>query len=256
MLLTIDIGNTQVVAGLWKDEELVLHWRLSSTIERTEDETWVLMHAICRTRGFDLEETTGVIMSSVVPNRTFILEKMAEKYLSCPYTLVNSDLDLGIRIDYHSPSDVGSDRLCNAVAGYTLYKSPLLIVDFGTATSFDVISGEGHYLGGVIAPGIEMSSQLLHQRAARLPSISLEFTEKIIGNTTVRSMQSGLMWGTVEMINGITCRIERELDQVTTKIATGGLAPVVVNELDADFKLESHLTLQGLYFIHKRIHQR
>ncbi|MDZ7722437.1 MAG: type III pantothenate kinase [candidate division KSB1 bacterium] len=173
--------------------------------------------------------------------------------MSCPYTLVESDLDMGIEIDYNSPKDVGSDRICNAVAGYTLYDPPLLIVDFGTATSFDVISRQGHYRGGVIAPGIEMSSQLLHQRAARLPSISLEFPDTVVGNTTVKSMQSGLMWGTVEMINGITRRIDKELGETTTKIATGGLAPVVVNELDVNYKLESHLTLKGLYYIYQNL---
>lgn len=256
MLLTIDIGNTQVVGGLWKDDELKLHWRLSSATERTEDETWVMMQSICQTRGFDLNQTRGVILSSVVPNHTFIFKKMVEKYLSCPYTLVSSDLDMGIHIEYDSPSDVGSDRLCNAVAGYNLYKGPLLIVDFGTATSFDVVSRQGHYLGGVIAPGIEMSSMLLHQKAARLPSIHLEFPDTIIGNTTVKSMQSGLMWGTVEMINGVTRRIDQELQQKTTKIATGGLAPVVVKKLDPGFILESHLTLKGLHLIYKHINQK
>jgi len=166
---------------------------------------------------------------------------------------VSSELDLGINVKYDNPKAVGADRLCNAVGGYYKYGGPLIIVDFGTATTFDVISDKGDYLGGIIAPGIEMSTIILHQRAAKLPRVYLSFPDKIIGTTTETSIQSGLMYGAVEMVEGFTQRINEELGQTAKNIATGGLARMVVNKLRTEFTLDSFLTLDGLRMIYERV---
>lgn len=256
MLLTIDVGNTQIAAGLFLQDELRIQWRLSSRQERTEDETWVLMEGIAGANGFDVSEVTGVAITSVVPDIRHTFEKMAQKYLKCEPVVVNSDLDLGIKINYENPKAVGADRLCNAVGGLAKHEGPLIIVDFGTATTFDVVSQDGVYLGGIIAPGIEMSAMILHQRAAKLPRVYLSFPNKIIGASTESSIQSGLMYGTVEMVDGFTERIQTELGRKTTNIATGGLARLVLHELRAPYLLEPYLTLEGLHIIHQRVRAR
>ncbi len=253
MLLAVDIGNTQIAAGLFRGDELVAHWRLSSTYERTEDETWVIMQSICQAHGFDITETTGMAVSSVVPGMTRTFEKMASKYLKTSPVVVSHQIDLGIQILYKNPSNVGADRLCNAVGGFIKYGGPLIVVDFGTATTFDVISKNAEYLGGIIAPGIEMSSMILHQRAAKLPRVELSFPEHVIGNCTEDSMRSGLMYGTVEMIDGMIKRISNELQEKVTAIATGGLARVIIEKLETVEIIEPYLTLDGLLNIYKRV---
>lgn len=254
MLLTIDIGNTQIAAGLMDGEKLKAHWRLSSTTERTEDETWIMMSAIASANGQDIHQTRGVAISSVVPDITHTFEKMAVKYLDCEPVVVTSALDLGITVLYDNPAVVGADRLCNAVGGFFKYGGPLNIVDFGTATTFDVVSADGEYLGGIIAPGIEMSALILHRRAAKLPRVYLSFPEKIIGRSTETSIQSGLMYGAVEMVEGFTARISEELGQSTKNIATGGLARLLLGHLRTAYQLDPYLTLEGLSIIYNRVH--
>ena len=253
MLLTIDIGNTQVAAGLFVEDELVAHWRLSSMYDRTEDETWILMRSICQAHGYEIEKTEGVIISSVVPGMTPTFEKMTKKYLKSNAIVVNQDLNIGIKNLYKNVASVGADRLVNAVAGFDQYGGPLIIVDLGTATTFDVITENGEYLGGVIAPGIEMSANILHQRAAKLPRVELKFPDRIIGNSTESSMQSGLMFGSVELISGMIGRIKKELGKEAEVIATGGLARLIIGELPSILKVEPFLTLQGLNLIYKRL---
>jgi type III pantothenate kinase len=253
MLLTIDIGNTQVAAGLFLRDELVSHWRLSSMYDRTEDETWILMRSICKAHGYEIEKAEGVVISSVVPGMTPTFEKMTKKYLKSEPLVVNQDLDIGIKNLYENVASVGADRLVNAVAGYEFYGGPLIIVDLGTATTFDVITEKGEYLGGIIAPGIEMSANILHQRAAKLPRVELKFPDRIIGNSTESSMQSGLMFGSVELICGMIDRIKKELGQEAKVIATGGLARLLIGELPSILKVESFLTLQGLNIIYNRL---
>ena len=252
MLLAIDIGNTQIAAGLIDNDELVAHWRLSSIYDRTEDETWILMRSICSAHGFDIEKTDGVAISSVVPGMTPTFEKMTVKYLKSQPLVVSQDIDMGIKILYDNPASVGADRLVNAVAGYEKYGGPLVIVDLGTATTFDIITRNGEYLGGIIAPGIEMSANILHQRAAKLPRVELKFPATIIGRSTEASMQSGLMFGAVEMISGMIKRINSELNEETKVIATGGLARLLIGRLDSVEIIEPFLTLQGLNIIYKR----
>lgn len=252
MLLAIDIGNTQIAVGFYKNSALKAHWRISSSIERTEDEIWILMQAIANAHGFDIKKTKGVAISSVVPDITHTFEKMAVKYLQVDPILVSSTLDLGIKIVYENPNSVGADRLCNAVAGCSKYNGPLVIVDFGTATSFDVVSKNGEYLGGIIAPGIEMSSIILHRRAAKLPRVYLSFPPDVIGSSTEKSMQSGLMFGAVTMVDGLIVRIQHSLNEKTKNIATGGLAKLLLQELQTDFIHEPFLTLDGLRLIYER----
>ena len=253
MLLAIDIGNTQIAAGLFDRDELKTHWRLSSSLERTEDESWILMSSICAARGFDLKRSTGVAVSSVVPDMTPTFDKMARKYLDVEPVVVRHTLDLGLEIGYENPAEVGADRLCNAVAGYAKYGGPLIIVDFGTATTFDVISATGEYLGGIIAPGIEMSSAILHRRAARLPRVELDFPEHVIGRSTERSIQSGIMYGAVENVDGFVRRIREEMASQVESVATGGLAGLILSRLRTVDRQEAFLTLEGLRLIYRRV---
>ncbi|MBN1541989.1 type III pantothenate kinase [candidate division KSB1 bacterium] len=253
MLLAIDVGNTQIAAGLYEKDQLKAHWRLSSTREHTEDETWVLLDSICRANGYDLRQTTGLAISSVVPDMTPTFEKLAGKYLDLEAVVVSDALDLGIRILYNPPANVGADRICNAVAGLAKYGAPLIIVDLGTATTFDVLSAEGDYFGGVIAPGVAMSSSILHQRAAKLPRVALQFPEKVIGNSTEKSMQAGLMYGTVEMIDGLVRRIQEEIGEPVRAIATGGLARFIIDKVERIEMTDPFLTLDGLRLIYERV---
>lgn len=253
MLLTIDVGNTQIAAGLFKNADLAAHWRMASSRERTEDETFILMHSICAANGLDLKQTTGIVISSVVPDMTSNLEKMAVKYLGLQPVIIGPHLDLGIKVLYKSPANVGADRLCNAVAGFTKYGGPLIVVDLGTATTFDVISTSGDYLGGIIAPGIETSAMILHQRAARLPRVELCFPAKAVGDSTETSIQSGLLFGAVEMIDGMIRRIGREMGCALKTVATGGLARVIISELKTVQDVDAFLTLEGMRIIFERI---
>lgn len=253
MLLVIDIGNTQIAAGIYQERRLAATWRLSSQSDRTEDETWILMQAIAAAQGFDLLKVSGVALSSVVPDMTVHFEKMATKYLHQRPVTVSHELDLGIKIRYQNPSLVGADRLCNAVGGIVKFGAPLIVVDLGTATTFDVISAKGEYLGGIIAPGIETSAMILHQRAARLPRVALHFPESAIGNSTESSIQSGLMYGAVEMIDGMVERIRREMATTVPTVATGGLARVIISQLRRVENVDEHLTLDGLRIIYERV---
>ncbi len=253
MFLAIDIGNTQIATGVFVNDELKVHWRLSSAVDRTEDETWIFMKNICSELGFDITRVTGVAISSVVPNVTATFEKVAVKYLGLEPIVVSSKLNTGLKILYENPANVGADRICNAVAGYEKFGGPLVIVDLGTATTFDVITTRGEYLGGIIAPGIEMSAMILHQRAAKLPRVELNFPDRVIGQSTETSMQSGLMYGTVEMVKGFVNRINQELNEPARVIMTGGLARLIMNQLGDGYVLEPFLTLEGLKIIFEKV---
>lgn len=254
LLLAADIGNTHTVLGIYRDEELIIHWRLSTSITRTEDESWIVVKMLCESAGIPAEKITGAIISSVVPNATRLFQLMIENYLYFEPIVVSSELDLGIRIRYEDPRAVGADRLCNAVAGFARYGGPLIVVDFGTATTFDVISAEGEYLGGAIAPGIETSASDLWRRAARLYRVELAFPPKIIGANTEASMQAGIMFGTVELVDGLVRRIRRELNAPEAGVvATGGLAKVVMEQSETIEHLEPYLTLDGMRMIYERV---
>ncbi|MFZ5517504.1 MAG: type III pantothenate kinase [Candidatus Zhuqueibacterota bacterium] len=256
MLLTVDIGNTNVVVGIYDGEKLIAHWRISSLYARTGDECWILLSSLFHSHSIAIDAIEGGIISSVVPNLTPSYQQILESYFHVDPVIVSSDLKLDLKILYENPASVGADRICNAVAGFHKFGGPLVILDFGTATTFDVVNENNEYLGGIIAPGIEMSASVLHQRAARLPKVGLKFPASVIGRTTESSIQSGLMYGTVELINGLIARIENEMGRQLKTVATGGLASIVTPFTNKISSLEPFLTLDGLRLIYEQVAMR
>jgi type III pantothenate kinase len=256
MELMIDIGNTHTVLGLFIDHNLYQNWRLSSHSARTEDEYWAVIESFFKALELDLLKIEGVCISSVVPELTLTYKRMVDKYLKLEPLLIDPDLDLGMKVLYQDPYSVGADRLCNAVAAKEKYGSPLIVLDFGTATTFDCINVEGNYLGGVICPGIESAASVLHQKAAKLPKIELMFPPQIIGRNTVESMQSGIMFGSVKLIEGILKEIKEQLGQNTKVVATGGLAQYISKWVPMIDHVEINLILEGIYSIYKRNYNR
>ena len=258
MLLAIDFGNTNIVLGVFEDDRLTESWRLQTLRERTADEIGILVTHLFSERNVDKSRVDGIIISSVVPPLTGTMEEMAQRYFGRTPLTVDPASNTGMKILYTPASDVGADRIVNAVAAYEMFgraeRTPVIAVDFGTATTFDVISGEGEYVGGVICPGIGISADALFQRAARLPRVDVRKPPSIIGQTTVTSMQAGLFFGYVSMVDGIVQRIRAELpggDRATC-IATGGMATVLSNETTVIQQVEPDLTLQGLRLIWHR----
>lgn len=252
MLLAIDIGNTHTVLGIYFKNKLKEHFRVGSNHALTVDECGILVKQLFP----NYEKVKDVVICSVVPPLTPIYQEMCKKILKVDPLLVHSDLPLGIEILYDDPSKVGADRIANAVAGYQIYGGPIIIVDLGTATTFDVISEKGEYLGGAIAPGIETSSLNLFQRAAQLFKVSLKKPQKAIGTDTEESLRSGIIFGSVGQIDGIVNRIKDELKKKhkTKKspkvVATGGLAGLIAQESKTIEKVDPALTLEGLRRIH------
>ena len=253
MLIAIDIGNTNVVIGIYRKKDLVAHWRLSSQTARTSDECWILLSSLLKSNSIETEQIHGGVISSVVPNLTSTFIMVLEDYFRLSPIIVDSDLKLDLKILYEDPRAVGADRICNAVAGFHFFGGPLVILDFGTATTFDVVSAKNEYLGGIIAPGIELTASVLHQRAARLPKVELKFPASVIGTTTEASIQAGLMFGTVELINGLIDRIEQQLGHAVKTVATGGLAKVVSPYTNKIERIEPFLTLDGLRLIYEQV---
>jgi type III pantothenate kinase len=253
MLLAVDIGNTHTVLGVYAGERLLCDWRITSSTHRTADESWLTIKNLCKEAGIEIQSITGVGVSSVVPNLTDIFETIARKYLKVEPVSVSASLDLGIKIHYTDPSAVGADRLCNAIAGYRKYGGPLIVIDFGTATTYDVISKEGDYLGGIITLGLESSADELHRRAAKLPRIELHFPSSVIGTDTVSSMQAGVLFGTVDAVEGIVRRIRKELGNDAKVIATGGLASTVARYTSIIEACEPTLVLEGVRLIYERV---
>ncbi len=253
MIITVDIGNTNVVIGLYRASELIAHWRLSSQTARTRDECWILLSSLLKSSSIEVDQIEGGIISSVVPNLTWTFILVLEDYFHLNPIVVSSDLALDLKILYEDPRAVGADRICNAVAGFHFFGGPLVILDFGTATTFDIVSANNEYLGGIIAPGIELTASVLHQRAARLPKVELKFPASVIGTTTESSIQSGLMFGTVELINGLIDRIEQQLGHPVKTVATGGLAKVVAPYTNKIERIEPFLTLDGLRLIYEQV---
>ncbi len=251
MFLAVDIGNTHTSFALYQNDELLGHWRVTSIISRTEDEIAVQVGFFCYHIGKNISDITAMGISSVVPNLTIAAQRMAEKYIDKNDLLVvGAHCDIGMPILYDDPGAVGADRICNAVAGYKKYGGPLIIIDFGTANTFDVVSKKGEYLGGVISPGLETSAADLHRRAARLPKIELEFPVKTIGRNTVESMKSGIMFSSVDSINGMVQRIRKELDGEVIVIATGGYASLIASRTPVIDHVEPTLVLDGVRIIY------
>jgi type III pantothenate kinase len=258
MLLAIDVGNSNIVLGVFEGERLAESWRLQTLRERTADEIGILVTHLFAERGVKKSAVDGIIISSVVPPLTGTMEEMAERYFGQKPLTVDPATNSGMPILYSPTSDVGADRVVNAVAAYELFgridRRPVIAVDFGTATTFDVISAAGEYIGGVICPGIGISADALFQRAARLPRVDVRKPPSIIGQTTVTSMQAGLFFGYVSMVDGIVQRIRGELPSGDRAIciATGGMAGVLSNETSVIQQVEPDLTLIGLKLIWQR----
>lgn len=253
MILAIDIGNTHTVFGIYDKQKLLGDWRVTSFVSRTEDELGALVRTFCEGAGITLKKITAVGISSVVPNLTDIALLMSKKYFNIEPIIISADLPLGLTIKYDDPRAVGADRICNAVAAHAKYKGPLVIVDFGTATTFDVVSESGDYLGGVIAAGIETSAGELHRRAAKLPKIDLRFPPRIIGTTTVQSMQAGILYGALDAMESMIRRISKELDDYPTVIATGGFSGLMTQHSKLINKCEPTLVLDGIRIIVEQI---
>jgi type III pantothenate kinase len=256
MLLAIDVGNTNIVLGVFEGERLVRSWRLMTVRDRTGDELGLLVEGLFASAALDRAAVTGVILASVVPPLTSSIQAMVEQSFGRHALTVEPGLDTGMRILYDNPADVGADRLVNGIAAYETYGrrsgQPLVVVDFGTATTFDAISAKGEYLGGAICPGVQISADALFQRAARLPRIEVRKPATVVGRTTVGAMEAGLYWGYVSMVEGLVLRMTRELGGVATCVATGGLAAVIASETPAIHHVEPELTLHGLRIVWTR----
>jgi type III pantothenate kinase len=258
MLFAIDIGNTNIVLGVFDGERLTQSWRLATMRERTADEIGILVTRLFERNHVDVSQIGGIILSSVVPPLTRPMEEMAERYFGRTPITVDPATNTGMPVRYVPPTDVGADRVVNGVAAYEEYGRtahlPVIVVDFGTATTFDAISADGEYLGGVICPGIGISADALFQRAARLPRVDVRKPPAVVGQTTVTSMQSGLFFGYVSMVDGIVTRMRAELESGDRAVcvATGGMADILAGDTTTIQHVSPDLTLQGLRLIWER----
>mgnify|MGYP005851400913 CR=1 FL=1 len=249
MLLCIDIGNTNVVLGLYEGDELRHHWRIATDDRKMPDEYAVLLLELFAHGDVRLADIDGVVMASVVPPLTGVFLEVCQGTFGCDPLVVDAGVKTGVRVRVENTREVGADRVANAAAAYRLYGGPACIVDFGTATTFDAISREGDYLGGAIAPGVHISAEALYRFTARLPRIEVARPPAAIGRNTVHSMQSGLLFGYVGLVEGLVARFRKELGADMRVIATGGLAALMAQETNAIQVVDPWLTLEGLRLI-------
>lgn len=252
MILVMDIGNTNIVLGVYDQDTLQHHWRMETDRNKTEDEYGMQVKALFQHAGLDFSDITGIILSSVVPPIMFSLEAMCTKYFKQKPLIVGPGVKTGLNIKYENPREVGADRIVNAVAGIHYYGAPLIIVDFGTATTYCYINERGDYMGGAIAPGIGISTEALFARASKLPRIELTTPGQVVGKNTVSAMQSGIVYGYVGQVEGIVNRMKKSGNAQAKVIATGGLAPLIAEETDVIDQIDPFLTLKGLYLLYKR----
>jgi type III pantothenate kinase len=252
MLLAIDVGNTNISFGVFDGAQLVHHLRAESNRSRTSDEYAVLVRQMLELRGVEVASVTGAIIASVVPTLTHTIVELVEVAFGCKPLVVGPGIKTGVSILYENPREVGADRIVNAVAAYAWAKGGVIVVDFGTATTFDCVTDKGDYLGGVIAPGLEISAEALFARASRLSRVDIERPERVVGRTPAQSMQSGLVFGYAGLVDGICRRLREEIDFPCRVLATGGLASLVAPETEAIERVDDHLTLTGLRLIHER----
>jgi len=249
LLLAIDVGNTHIMLGVYREENILVYWRLATRKESTEDELGMVIKDLLHNSRINLSDISLVAISSVVPPLMYSLERMANKYFNLEPLVVGPGIKTGLNIVTDNPREVGADRIVNAVAAYNLYDGPLIIVDFGTATTFCAVSKNGEYLGGVIAPGIGISLEALFDKAAKLPRVEIIKPLQVIGKDTVSSMQSGIVFGYVGQVDGIVRRMMKEFPEEPKVIATGGFAPMIARESETIYKVNSLLTLEGLRII-------
>ncbi len=244
MLLAVDVGNTQTALGLYADGELADHWRLATERSTTADELGVMLNGL-----LDLDSVDGICLASTVPVLIREWDLLADKWAHAPLLIVGPGVKTGIQIRYDDPREVGSDRIVNSVAARERYGAPVVVVDFGTSTNFDVVSPEGEYVGGVLAPGIEISMDALFARAARLVKVDYVAPPAVIGKTTVAGLQSGLVYGFAGQVDGIVGRIRDELGTEAPAVATGGLADLVAPHSRTIERVDPFLTLEGLRLV-------
>ena len=253
MLLVIDVGNTNTVLGLYDGDQLIHDWRIRTVIDHTIDEYGMLifnLYQSSRMKTEKIKAVNAIIISCVVPPMLNILEPLCVKYFNVKPLIVGPGIKTGMPIFYDNPKEVGADRIVNAVAAYDKYRQAAIIIDFGTATTFDYISSKGEYMGGCIAPGIMISSEALFERAAKLPRVELSKPKSIITKDTVSAMQAGIIFGYAGLIDGIIERMKAEIKTKPLVIATGGLARLVASETKSIDKIEDMLTLEGLRIIY------
>ena len=251
MLLVLDVGNTTVVAGVFDGERLVRQWRLTSD-RRTSDEVGMVLFSVMNAAGIDPKSIGGAILGSVVPPLDSAIVEAMETYFHAPCMRVDTSLDLGIEVRYGAPKEIGADRLINAVGGKAKYGCPLIVVDFGTAITLDVVSPDGAYLGGTISPGIVTSMEALFGRTAKLPKIALEIPPVAIGRTTIEAIQSGILFGTAGLVDALVRRIWKELGCETGVVATGGHCSLVASASATIGHVDPVLTLDGMRMIYER----
>jgi type III pantothenate kinase len=249
MLLTIDVGNTNTVLGVFRGEELIANWRLTTAREQTVDEYGVLTRNLFTLAGLDRDAIGGVIISSVVPPVNWTLAEMSRIYFGKKALFVEMGVKTGMAVLVDNPMEVGADRIVNGVAAFHKYGGPCIVVDFGTAITFDAISAKGEYLGGVIAPGLGIASEALFARAARLPRVEIKDPGKVIGTNTITHMQAGLYYGAVDMVDGMLTRFKKELGENAKVVATGGQAKLVAKGSKLIEHTDEFLTLTGLRLI-------
>jgi type III pantothenate kinase len=260
MFIAVDIGNTHTVIGIYKKEKIVADYRLTSTLQWTENKIVAQVHSLLNEVGTNKKKINGIGISSVVPHLTKVYAAIAKKYFRQEPMIVSTELNLGINIHYDNPKSLGADRICDAVAGYAKYGGPLIIIDFGTATTYDIIASNGDFLGGVIAPGIETSAISLHKRTANLPRLvgaNLHLPKTTIGINTINSMQTGVLWGAIDAMTGMVNRIQKEFQKHQSKkavvIATGGFASFVGEHTRIIQHIEPTLVLDGIRLIYDRV---
>lgn len=252
MILVVDVGNTNIVLGIYEQGELIRHWRLSTNRSATVDEYGILLTSLCQHANMRTDQFEAVILSCVVPPLMNVLERLFVEYVGKEPMVVGPGIKTGLNIRYENPRDVGADRIVNAVAGIEKYGAPLILVDFGTATTFDYVDETGAYLGGAIVPGIGISAEALYQRASRLPRIELVRPRTVVGRNTVAAMQSGIIYGYAGQVDGIVRRIMKEFPGSPSVIATGGLAELIAEESDTIEVVDNLLTLEGLRIVYDR----
>jgi type III pantothenate kinase len=251
-VLLFDVGNTNIVLGIYEDGEMIINWRLSTAHHRTADEYAMIIRDLCRYEEVDISIVDAVVISSVVPPLMMALEEMSLKYFGVKPIVVGPGIKTGIQIRYENPREVGADRIVNAIAAYELYGGPVIIVDFGTATTFCAVDEDGDYLGGAITPGIGISTEALFQKAAKLPRVELTKPKNIIGKTTISSMQAGIIYGYAGQVEAIVRRMKKEMGGKPKVIATGGLAQLISEEAKCIDIIDPFLTVKGLWFVYQR----
>lgn len=253
MLLVIDAGNTNIVFAVHDGQTVRAEWRAVTDNARTADEYAVMLMPLVQLQGISFSDVDSAIIATVVPAALFNLKTLCRRYFKCePLVVGDPDVDLGIQVLTDRPAAVGADRLVNAVAAHASHKGALIVIDFGTATTFDIVAASGDYEGGVIAPGANLSAEALHKAAAMLPRVAVERTQAVIGKDTEPAMRSGLFWGYIGLIEGLVKRIKEEYGQPMTVIATGGLATLFFRQTPAIDHIDPDLTIRGLVLIHAR----